>query len=378
MKTIFTILIGLVLSFTSIGQNCNAYFQSSILQQSYVEFTDYSFDSDSMTATSWTWNFGDGTSSTDQSPAHNFSDISTNYYVCLTANFDNGCSSTFCDSVYFVTYNDSTNLPVDSCDLYVYGDVTDVSYIGATDGAIDLTVYGGTAPYTYNWDNGATTQNIAMLAEGSYFVEVLDAEGCITTNYFSIYAPYDSTGNPNVIDSLISSPIDTCIDFVVIEAYVSNITMIDSLSFLLEWTFIDDQQQTHIFYETYNFTGQQGNFYVQLTIDCNQDKAISFWGDVITIDGSITTGITTIETVTGLNLYPNPVKDVATIEYNLTSSSNVTISIIDYTGKVLNSTSVNSYQGNNTVTLSTSNLTSGIYFARIISKNTVKTIKFIK
>src|SRR5262249_49477611 len=54
-----------------------------------------------------------------------------------------------------------------------------VSCFGGTNGAINLTVNGGTSPYTYAWSNGATTQDISNLASGSYTVTVNDANGCI-------------------------------------------------------------------------------------------------------------------------------------------------------------------------------------------------------
>ncbi len=60
--------------------------------------------------------------------------------------------------------------------------VTDESEFGANDGAIDLTVNGGTPGYTYLWNNGATTQNIANLAPGDYCVTITDANGCTLTN----------------------------------------------------------------------------------------------------------------------------------------------------------------------------------------------------
>jgi hypothetical protein len=59
--------------------------------------------------------------------------------------------------------------------------VTHISEFGANDGAIDVTVEGGTTPYTYMWNTGAITQDLSNLGPGTYSVEITDANNCSAT-----------------------------------------------------------------------------------------------------------------------------------------------------------------------------------------------------
>ncbi|MFK8009016.1 MAG: PKD domain-containing protein [Saprospiraceae bacterium] len=55
--------------------------------------------------------------------------------------------------------------------------VTNISCAGINDGNIEITVDGGTAPYSYNWSNGGFPSN--GLAPGTYNVTITDTNGCI-------------------------------------------------------------------------------------------------------------------------------------------------------------------------------------------------------
>lgn len=49
-----------------------------------------------------------------------------------------------------------------------------VSCNGAANGRIDATIVNGTAPYTFQWSNGATTQNLNNIVAGTYTLTVND------------------------------------------------------------------------------------------------------------------------------------------------------------------------------------------------------------
>jgi hypothetical protein len=70
--------------------------------------------------------------------------------------------------------------------VLISSSLTNASSVLANDGAIDLVVVGGTSPYQFNWNNGETTEDLINLSAGNYTVEVTDANGCISTEIFTL------------------------------------------------------------------------------------------------------------------------------------------------------------------------------------------------
>ncbi len=58
--------------------------------------------------------------------------------------------------------------------------------LGRCDGGIDLTVSGGSAPYSFDWDNNSTLSSLSNLCPGDYRVSVVDAHQCKIVGQFTI------------------------------------------------------------------------------------------------------------------------------------------------------------------------------------------------
>ncbi|MBU0763906.1 MAG: SprB repeat-containing protein, partial [Bacteroidetes bacterium] len=67
--------------------------------------------------------------------------------------------------------------------------VTNISCNGQTDGAIDLTVSGGTEPYSFAWSNSETTEDLENLSAGEYYLTFSDDGGCTTYDTLVITEP---------------------------------------------------------------------------------------------------------------------------------------------------------------------------------------------
>ena len=76
------------------------------------------------------------------------------------------------------------------------------------DGSTYVTAGGGTAPYTYDWDDGQTTDTAYNLVAGDYIVTVTDANGCTAKDTATISEPDLIVG----LDSITSCDSYTWID----------------------------------------------------------------------------------------------------------------------------------------------------------------------
>ncbi len=77
--------------------------------------------------------------------------------------------------------------------LLISGITNDISCQGYTDGAIQVSVTGGTNPYNYLWSNGNTGEDLSQLAPGTYTLTVTDQHACSASTVFTIITLMDTT-----------------------------------------------------------------------------------------------------------------------------------------------------------------------------------------
>ena len=86
------------------------------------------------------------------------------------------------------------------------GNITYTNATGASacDGAAVLTVTGGTSPYSFQWSNGANTQNVSNLCVGTYTVTVFDNNQCSFTSSCTIGNSSTNIDSVTVIGNLVT------------------------------------------------------------------------------------------------------------------------------------------------------------------------------
>lgn len=127
------------------------------------------------------WNFGDPVSGTNNtssqlSPTHIYSGAGT-HTVTLIINY--ACGADTIAQVITTQY----------CGLAANVSATNALCNGQCTGSASVTAVNGTAPYSYLWSTGDTTQTVSGLCTGSYTVATTDAGATTVTDVIIISEP---------------------------------------------------------------------------------------------------------------------------------------------------------------------------------------------
>ena len=216
-----------------------------------------------------------------------------------------------------------------------------VSCFGGSDGTATANPSGGTAPYTYLWSNGQTTQTATNLLAGTYTCAITDSNSCSAINSAIVNEPSPLLINVNTNGaSLVATS-----GFVTYQWYAATGTPIAGATS-----------------EIFN-PSSMGGYYVVVT-DGNCEDTSS------TINYTIS-GLSNLDQ--NIKIYPNPTNGSLTIEG---TNANNNITVMTYIGNQLLKVENNSNEGSSTK-LDLSTFAKGIYFIQIEQNNQIMNYKIV-
>ena len=196
---------------------------------------------------------------------------------------------------------------------------TDPTTCGGSDGAITITLSGGTTPYAYMWSNSATTQNIMGLTAGTYNCDISDANGCVT-----------------FVSATLADPAPPVVTFALTQ---TTICLNDASMTLPAGSPAGG---------TYSGTGVSGNMFnpmtagngtFNITYTFTDPNTQCTGTDVDAVTVSACTGIASQVNANGFEIYPNPNNGQFT--FMLTNKVQADVLIYNAEGQLVNSFHVN-------------------------------------
>jgi hypothetical protein len=248
-----------------------------------------------------------------------------------------GCSDVVTFAVNNIaTFSTSGIVTDDSCSLAI--------------GGVDLTVTGGSTPYTFSWSNGASTEDLSGLSSGAYTVTITDASGC--TDVVTFIVNNNSTFTSSGI--ITNASCGTCADGGI------DITATGDAPFTYAWSTGSTLEDVSGLLP--------GVYYVIITGSTGCSDSLFF---------TIIYPNTIVELSTNwfINVYPNPTKGEFTVDYNFNGYSNVTFLVSNILGEIVHQDLITNKTGK--IKVDTENMNPGIYFLQLMSENKRQTVKLI-
>ena len=268
------------------------------------------------------------------------------------------------------------------------GNITYTNATGASacDGAAVLTVTGGTSPYSFQWSNGANTQNVSNLCVGTYTVTVFDNNQCSftssctignsSTNIDSVTVIGNLVTGSNVVGTMSSSWLYNCtIDLAALDtAYMVSASFGNSMftqdSLYTTWYLVDTNG--NFMYVNYTYAvpfGTMGLYNLILQLYC-PIKSQPVYYNIISVLNLAEAGIES-NNLSQMNVYPNPVQNELNIG-NITSVFDFTLTNMD--GKIIQSGQVS--PSNSTIDLTS--VANGTYLIQLKNTQNAFTYRVIK
>lgn len=329
------------LTITNANNGCQAEQSVSVSDNIVLPETDFSYAVDTLSVkfsdatagdpTDWLWDFGDGNTSSEQNPQHIYTSPGK-YTVCLTVTNICGDDSN-CSEVQV-----GFGLILSS---YILGNV---SCYGGSDGKIDVTVQGGLPPYTYEWNNGSEEEDLFDIPAGMYKLKVTDSLGT------EIVLDFEVKQSTQIVEENVD---------------IENATEgIDNGSITLE---VKGGISPYEYVWSNGDSSQSIENLAPGTYSCDVTDANGCVRSFGPYEVGVASNSQHFAQLNNFNVYPNPASDLVYIDIELNKPLAIDLHIISLTGGVLYRANYNSEKTSTEIRVS--DLSAGVYFVKIMSKN---------
>jgi len=378
------------------GSGCQAYFYSTPALIQVVNSFNF-YDMSSGNAANWLWDFGDGTTSTQQNPAHTYSPTATGFFlVCLTIEeYDPVsqsliCTDTYCDSIYLMNQPSSCQADFYAQDLGNNEAIfTNTSYpqTGAT--------WFGFAEVDIDFGDGTNAFNIGGIInhtyanDGTYYVCVEEVESdssgnilctdtycdsvTVTSGTMPCQADFYVVQDSTVITT--QNPNGTITTSLGDAFFLYNLSTPTPLGMIQSWQWdMGDGGNGQYQMQTSSTTPDpiyvydtNGVYNVCLTIVTTGGQCTSTTCD--SVDFSMMQGQTAINEVNtfeALKPYPNPASDKLTVNLISNTNGNLSIRLINMMGQTLSCENITIFNGAINHSLDVSEIANGVYSVEVV------------
>lgn len=263
---------------------------------------------------------------------------------------------------YTVTYTDGNGCSTTSLPLSVNVSSTPIPTITAS-GSLsfcegDSVILVSTLGDTYVWSDASINDSLIVYTPGTYTVTTTNTDACLGVG----------TSDDIVVTV---NPVPTAVATYTTSGNVTTFTHTGSTGATsYSWDFGDGNNSS--LPEPVHAYAANSNYTVVLT--AIQGSCTSTYTFTVLIN----VGLNEISLFESIALYPNPVRDEANLVIDLNEMSNIEVIVCDMSGKVISSVfsgQVNT--GKTEFKINTNEFDNGIYYTRISTGNSVKTIKMI-
>ncbi len=284
------------------------------------------------------------------------------------------------------TINTSFTIPINHRILCLDGPMSSNTPPNECMGNVSFRVWSGTPPFTsmaqgmggpvnFLWENNDSHSRLAYAAnvcQGIYNLTVTDSNGVQANGSFMV-----DTNNTNFPP--ITSGIDTCIAITgYTSAFVSDVYT-NSMGTYAVWNIVLAGGNTVVLNVLYPISNA-GTYQFILYVNCPGGKSTVMLTSVFNVlPSDLVASIFENDNFSNVNVFPNPLKDRATINFYSKRQTQVEITIFNIIGEIIASYSTNASTGLNEFVIDSNNLAQGTYLVQLVddrlNKMVVKVVR---